>query len=70
MALVLRAFDFAHGLMSGRRDFHCGERADETNSIGLNFVGKRDLARQNRFDLRGFKFKDEKFHKAAERGKI
>ncbi len=38
--------------------------------IGLNFADKRDLAEKHRLDLRGFKFKSEKFHKAAERGKI
>lgn len=39
--------------------------------IGLNFASKLDFSgAKHRLDLRGFKFEDEKFHKAAGQGKI
>ncbi|WP_297880713.1 hypothetical protein [uncultured Campylobacter sp.] len=54
-----------------RRDFYCGERADGANLTCLNFTDERDFSGvKHRLDLRGFKFKGEKFRKAAERGKI
>ena len=56
----MRSFDFARGFLRGRCDFHCGERADGANLIGLNFTDERDL-RKNTDSNRGkFKFKSEK----------
>jgi len=48
-------------------DFYCSVRADGVNLACLNFTGERDFSEaKHRLDLRGFKFEDEKFHKAAE----
>lgn len=71
MALSLRAVLILRAALRGRRDFYCSVRADGANLACLNFTDERDFSEaKHRLDLRGFKFEDEKFHKAAERGKI
>jgi hypothetical protein len=69
-ARFARRFNFARSFARAS-DFCYGGRADGANLICLNFTGERDFSGvKHRLDLRGFKFKGEKFHKAAGQGKI